>query len=125
MNLILDAGALIAVDRNDLEVAGLIKLARRVGATLITSAPVVGQAWREGSRQALLARSLATIEVLPVDEQAARRAGELLAATGTADIVDALLAMLVAPGDQLLTSDPGDLSTLLDARNVRATIVRV
>ena len=125
MNLILDAGALIAVDRNDLEVAGLIKLARRVGATLITSAPVVGQAWREGSRQALLARSLATIEVLPVDEQAARRAGELLAPTGTVDIVDALLAMLVAPGDQLLTSDPGDLSTLLDARNVRATIVRV
>lgn len=60
-----------------------------------------------------------------VDEQAARRAGELLAATGTVDIVDALLAMLVAPGDQLLTSDPGDLSTLLDARNVRATIVRV
>lgn len=49
----------------------------------------------------------------------------MLAATGTVDIVDALLAMLVAPGDQLLTSDPGDLSTLLDARNVRATIVRV
>ena len=86
---------------------------------------MVGQPWREGSRQALLARSLATIEVLPVDEQAARRAGEWLAATGTVDIVDALLAMLVAPGDQLLTSDPGDLSTLLDARNVRATIVRV
>jgi hypothetical protein len=36
-------------------------------------------------------------------------ASELLAATGTADVVDALLAVLAVPGDQLLTSDPDDL----------------
>lgn len=46
MRLVLDAGALIGIERDDRRVAGLIELGRRVGATLVTVAPVVGQAWR-------------------------------------------------------------------------------
>lgn len=47
MDLVLDAGALIAIDRADRRVAGLVELGRRAGATLVTVAPVVAQAWRD------------------------------------------------------------------------------
>ena len=49
----------------------------------------------------------------------------MLAATGTADVVDALLAVLAVPGDQLLTSDPDDLGSLIGERGIPVTVVTV
>ncbi|MGH8965543.1 MAG: hypothetical protein ACRDXB_09490, partial [Actinomycetes bacterium] len=103
MNLVLDAGALIGIDRDDRRVAGLVELGRRAGATLVTTAPVVGQAWRGTARQARLARMVAMVDVRPAGLPEAKAAGELLAAAGTSDVVDALLALLAVPGDQVLT----------------------
>lgn len=125
MNLILDAGALIGIDRNDRRVAALIELGRRAGAELLSTAPVLAQAWRNGARQAQLARTLSMIDVRPVGIDEAKAAGELLASASTSDVVDAFIAQLALPGDQLLTSDPGDLKSLLSARNINATIVTV
>ena len=125
MRLVLDAGALIAIDRGNRRVAALIELGRRADAELVTSAPVVGQVWRDGARQARLARALPTITVEAVDLEACQRAGELLAAAGTADVVDALVALLARPGDQVLSSDPDDLTRLLDAQQVGARCVQV
>ncbi len=125
MNLVLDAGALIGIDRDDRRTAGLIELGRRSGAALVTSAPVVAQAWRGSARQARLARLLAMIDVRGVHLADARAAGELLAATGTADVVDALVALLSVPGDQLLTSDPDDLRSLVAERGIPVTVVSV
>ena len=125
MNLVLDGGALIGIDRDDRRTAGLIELGRRSGAVLVTTAPVVGQAWRGAARQARLARLLAMFDVRPAHLTQARAAGELLAATGTADVVDALLALLPVSGDQLLTSDPDDVRTLLIERRIPVTIVAV
>ncbi len=125
MRLILDAGALIAIDRNDRRVAALIALARRLDADLITVAPVVGQAWRDGARQARLARALAMTSVVPTTLADGRAAGELLRATGGGDVVDAVVALQARPGDQVLTSDPDDLRALLDARGVPALSIRV
>ncbi len=125
MNLVLDAGALIGIDRDERRVAGLVELGRRAGATLVTVAPVVGQAWRGGARQARLARSLQMIDVRVTSVREACTAGELLATAGTADVVDALLTMVAVPGDQVLTSDPTDLSELIDHRSISVTVVRV
>lgn len=125
MRLVLDAGALIGIDRADRRVAGLIELGRRSGAELVTTAPVVAQAWRDGARQARLARSLAMMHVEVTDLEAAKNAGELLASSRTTDVVDALLALQVRQSDQVLTSDPDDLATLLDAQSLRAQIVLV
>lgn len=125
MNLVLDAGALIGIDRNDRRVAGLIELGRRAGAELVTTAPVLGQAWRDGERQALLARSLPMIDVRPVDVDQAKSAGELLASASTSDVVDALLAQLAMPADQILTSDPDDLNQLITSRGVAAIVIPV
>lgn len=125
MNLVLDAGALIGIDRDDRRTAGLIELGRRSGATLVTSAPVVAQAWRGSARQARLARLPSMIDIRAAQLVDARAAGELLTATGTADVVDALLAVLAVPGDQLLTSDPADLTALMAERGIPVTVVTV
>lgn len=125
MRLVLDAGALIGIERNDRRVAALIELGRRAGAELVSTAPVIAQAWRNGARQAQLARALPMIDVRPVTIEVAKTAGELLASADTSDVVDAFLAQLALPGDQILTSDPGDLADLLAARDIRATIVTV
>jgi len=125
VNVVLDAGALIAIDRDERRVAGLIELGRRAGATLVTVAPVVGQAWRGTARQARLARFLGMLEVRSTSTREARAAGELLASTGTADVVDALLAGVALPGDQLLTSDPDDLRALVAGHRRTVTIVAI
>jgi hypothetical protein len=125
MRLVLDAGALIAIDRNDRRVAGLVALGRRSGAELATSSAVVGQVWRDGARQANLARFLSMLDVAAVDLATAKRAGELLASAGSSDVVDAVLALVVRPGDQVLTSDPGDIGQLLSALRVPAAVVTV
>lgn len=90
-----------------------------------TSAAVVAQVWRDGGRQANLARVLAGVEVRSLDGRDGKRAGELLARTGSADVVDAHLTLLARPDDRVLTSDPEDIGRLLAARGVEAGVVRV
>ena len=125
MNVVLDAGALIAIDRDDRKTIGLLEFAHRSGSPLITSSPVLAQAWRDGARQARLSRALKAIDVRDVTSDDARAAGELLRESKTSDVVDALLALLATSGDQVLTSDPLDLAELLSARCVQAELVHV
>jgi hypothetical protein len=125
VKLVLDAGALIGIDRDDRRVAGLIELGRRAAADLVTTSPVVGQVWRNGVRQARLARALAMIDVRTVGLDDAKDAGVLLGRAGSSDVVDAFLAMLALPGDQLLTSDVIDLAGLVDALRSEVRVVPV
>jgi uncharacterized protein YaiI (UPF0178 family) len=85
----------------------------------------IAQVWRGVPRQANLARLLRGIEVRALNHAAARRVGELLGVTRTHDVVDAHVALLAHSEDTLLTSDPGELSRLLDARAVAPLLVRV
>ncbi len=80
-------------------------------------APVVAQAWRDGARQARLARLLRdSVDVVPYDDALARQAGELLAATGLSDAVDAGVAVLAhRRAGIVVTSDPEDLTRLAGA----------
>ncbi len=91
----------------------------------MTAAPVVAQAWRGSARHARLARSLGMVDVRTTGLADARLAGELLAASGTSDVVDALVALVAVPGDQVLTSDPSDLTRLVETRQCPVTIVSV
>jgi hypothetical protein len=124
--LVLDAGALIALDRNDrsmwVRLAGVLEREDDV----ITHAGIVGQVWRDPSRQAQLARSLRFVDVRPLDIALAKESGLLMAAAKMIDVHDAALAMLCEPNDALLTSDVGDLASLLSARGLTSVdIVRV
>jgi hypothetical protein len=122
--LVLDAGALIAAERGDRVVTAALAIQIRQGSTIRTNGNVVAQVWRDRSgRQATLARLLRSVEVADIDESAGRRAGELLAAAGTSDVVDATLALLVTDGDLVMTSDRADIAHLLDTRAAIAAIV--
>ncbi len=57
--LVLDAGALIALHRNDRSVWAMLRNAADDSAEVSVPAGVIAQAWRDRSRQALLARALA------------------------------------------------------------------
>jgi len=116
MGLILDAGAFVAVERGDREIAALVKRERLAGRSPTTHGGVVGQVWRGGAgRQAMVARLLAGMEVRSLDLDLGKRAGVLLGLSGGADVVDAALVCLAVDGDEILTSDPEDLVGL--ARN--------
>ena len=122
--LVLDAGALVAVDRNDRAMIARLRVAQQHGMDLRSNAMVVGQVWRDRQgRQVQLAGVLRAVDVRAVDQRAGREAGVLLAATGSADPIDATVALLAQAGDRVLTSDPQDLTSLLRAAHRRAVVV--
>lgn len=123
MSAVLDAGALVAVDKRDRRVGAMLRVLQRDGVPVLTSAGAVAQVWRDGHRQANLASVLPGIDVVSIDEVVARKAGELLKANRTNDVVDAHVALLVRPGDEVLTSDQPDMRALLRTRKVSARIV--
>ncbi len=125
MSAVLDAGALLAVERRDRRVGALLRVLQRDGVDVLSSAGVLAQVWREGRRQANLARVLAGVEIAQLDELAARKVGELLKANRTEDIVDAHVALLARPQDVVLTSDVVDIKALLRVRRIKATIIHV
>ena len=87
---------------------------------------VVAQVWRGGSgRQAELARLLAGVDVKALDQDLGKKAGVLLGLSRTDDAVDAALVCLAADGDDILTSDPGDLKALAEAAGLHIDLVPV
>ena len=115
MTLVLDAGALIAVERSDRAIVALLKAEHRAGRVPVTHGGIVGQVWRDGARQARLARLLAGVEITPLDDVLGRRVGSLLARTQTDDVLDAAVVLLASDGDLIVTSDVSDLATLAAA----------
>jgi hypothetical protein len=113
VTLVLDSGALIALEKNDRAMWRRLKAALLSGEVPISHGGVVGQAWRGGGpRQALLAKALEGIHVRALDERLGRTAGALLARAGTSDVIDAALVILAEDGDDIVTSDPDDLEPL-------------
>ena len=112
---VLDAGALIALERGNRSVATLIGELLEADDTFVVPAGVVAQVWRDGSRQVRLARLLGSdrCDVVPLNDVAARAVGQLLGATATSDVVDASV-VLVALAYELpvVTSDADDLLRL-------------
>jgi len=124
--LVLDCGAFIALERDDRAMWRRLKAAHLAGHTPVSHGGVVGQAWRgRGPRQALLAQALAGTDVRPLDERLGRAAGELLARSKRRDVVDAALVLLAADGDNILTSDPGDIEPLALALGRHVELIRV
>ena len=81
----LDAGALIAVDRDDRRIIALLARARETGARSTVPASALAQAIRRPERQARLARLIRqpTTDLVPLDRVDATNVGRLLAASGT------------------------------------------
>ena len=111
----IDAGGLIAVDRNDRRIVVLLARARETGSRVTVPASALAQAVRQPQRQARLARLLRqpTTDVIPLDRVDAANVGRLLAASGTSDVVDAHVVICARRAlQQAVTSDPNDLRAL-------------
>jgi hypothetical protein len=122
--LVLDAGALVAIDRGDRSMIARLAVAQQHGIELRSNAMVVAQVWRDRQgRQVALARLLRAVDVRAVSHENGRQAGVLLGSTGTTDPVDATVVLLAKPGDRILTSDPDDLTRLASAAGNSAVIV--
>ncbi|MBV9661419.1 MAG: PIN domain-containing protein [Acidimicrobiales bacterium] len=115
MSLVLDAGALIAVERGDRDTAAVIEVVRREHRLVVVPAGVVGQVWRGGRRQVRLARLLNTRDVLveALTDAAARAAGVLCGTAGTTDVIDASVVLTARRHDAIvISSDRADLEAL-------------
>ena len=115
MTLVLDAGALIAIERGDRDTAAVIEIARREQRAVVVPAGVVGQAWRGGARQARLGRLLNARDVLvePLTDRGARAAGVLCGTAGTTDVIDATVVLTARRHDAtVISSDRADLEVL-------------
>jgi hypothetical protein len=113
MALVLDAGALIACERGDIVVTGLLLEAGLGNVPVRTSSAVVAQVWRGGARQARLARVLSAVHEEPLDADRARHIGTMLGESGTSDVVDASVVEIAEDGDEILTGDPTDIAKLV------------
>jgi predicted nucleic acid-binding protein len=113
--VVLDSGALIAFERNDKKLRTLVELAYGRGHTLHAPAGVVAQVWKDGRKQARLARLLgsAVVAVQALDRVEAQAVGVICGQSRHDDVVDASVILLARRlGARIVTSDPGDLSRL-------------
>jgi hypothetical protein len=126
LTVVLDAGAFVAVERGDRDVIAIVKRERLAERAPLTNGGVVGQVWRGGhGRQAMVARLLAGVDLEPIDDEAGRRIGVLLGASGATDVVDAAVVLLADDGDDILTGDPNDLRALATAAGRHVELINV
>ena len=126
MKLVFDAGALLALERNDRAVWTRLKKAVTDGVVIVTHAGVLGQVWRGGGpRQARLAKGLGSIRIEALDEALGRKAGKLLAVSRSRDVIDAALVRLAANDDKIFTSDTGDIDALAAAADLDVEVIPV
>lgn len=114
-SIVLDTGALIGFERNDRRVVAIVLRAFEHHDPLLVPAGVVAQTWRDGSRQARLARLLGSplCEVIVLDDRQARAVGQLCGVAVTSDVVDASVAVAAREHvARVITSDADDLRRL-------------
>jgi hypothetical protein len=122
--IVLDAGALIALERNDRSLWATLKLAASTDVDVVVPSTALAQIWRGTPSQARLSKALQFCVVASFDALA-RSVGELCGETGTSDIFDAHVALVAAArADTLYTSDPADMRRLLAACERAPVIVR-
>jgi hypothetical protein len=122
-NVVYDAGALVAAERNDRRLWADHRVRLEAGVVPVVPAPVVAQVSRS-PRQAQLRRLLRGCEVPVLDEATAHAVGRLLGRSGTNDIVDATVVTLaIGKQAQIITSDRADVSQLVDAAGARLVII--
>ncbi|MGZ8749688.1 MAG: hypothetical protein ACXWYP_02280 [Pseudonocardia sp.] len=115
-SLVLDAGALIAVERRSQRIQEIMRAARTRTVSLVVPTAALAQVVRSGGRQGNLRRFLADsyLRFAGLDYHAALQIGALLGEAGGDDVVDAAVVVCarglgLAP---VITSDPADLRKL-------------
>lgn len=113
--LVLDAGALIAIEKHNRKIRALLEVARFAHASMYVPAPVVAQVIRSKERQVMIRKALYSryTTLVPLDGPVAEMVGILCGRTQTTDIVDASVVVVAQLyGATIITSDPEDISRL-------------
>lgn len=112
MNVLYDAGALVAAERSNRRAWADHRARLELGITPIVTAPVVAQVSRSGN-QVQLRRLLRGCEIAPFSPEQAHDVGALLGTSRTKDVVDAHLAVVAAARNAVvITSDVKDIERL-------------
>ncbi len=112
------------MERRDRAFAAFLEAARRVSATIVIPATVIAEIWRSPPRHQSATLLRSPRGTAPLEDPAARAVGVLLGKSATTQITDAhvcIIAMDVRPSI-IVTSDPEDISSLLEAANVSYSI---
>ena len=114
-NLILDTGALIALERGSELVVAMTKQVGKLGAEPVIPASALAQAWRGGPRSARLAKLIEGSEIDILSEERAKEIGVRLGARGGSDIADAHVVCCATERQAAVaTSDRGDIEALVE-----------
>ena len=117
--IVYDTGALLAAERRNPDFLALHDELTAARIRPIVPVVVLAQAWR-GGPQHQISRVLKGCDILPDDIHIGRAAGVACAASGTADVVDAIvLATAVRHQAPIVTSDPAGLTHIADAIGVK------
>ncbi len=119
--IVLDAGALIAVEQHDRSVLALCLVTVEGGGPVIVPVGVVGQVWRSGSRQAPLSRLLGAHGTIvePLDLPVAKLAGALCGHARTNDVLDATVVIAARRHQaRVVTSDGADIRRLDESLSI-------
>lgn len=123
--MILDAGALIAVSRNDRKMIARLVAVEEEGEEVRTHPMVVAQVWRDPhGRQTQLVRLLRGVQVVPINDDLGRRSGELLGKARTSDPIDAAVVLISSDGEAIVTSDLDDILNLARVAGRRIVVIR-
>lgn len=113
--LVLDAGALIAVERYERATWAILTEARERGTETIVPSSVLAQAWRGGPRAAPVAKLLEASTVDALDGARAKEVGLRLGSRGSSDVPDAhVVCCAVDRGAGVATSDADDIAALAE-----------
>ena len=133
--LVLDSEGLSKLAAGDSRARAHLETALARRARVAVSAITLTEVLRGGPRDAAVHRVLSRITVVPVSPEVARRAGELLGATGLSghrcaiDAVVAATALGLERPVALLTSDPDDMTRLVEEperpKAQRIAVIRV
>jgi hypothetical protein len=124
--VVYDSGALIAIEdpRNRAAIDRHRTLLLR-GLRILVPTVVAAQVVRRPATQGRLMGALRGCELVPFSAEHYLPVGQLLAASRTADVVDAFVALLACrAGAAIVSSDPGDLSLLLSCLGVRRPVLQ-
>ena len=125
MTLVLDAGALVAFENGNRVVQAFLERARADGIDVRTTTGVVAPVWRGGPRQARLALLLKGVLEVDLSPGRARGVGLLLGTAGLCDVVDGSVVEAASDGDEILTSDPDDITAVARASGCNVIVTRV
>jgi predicted nucleic acid-binding protein len=123
--IVYDTGAFLAAERRDPDFLALHDELAAARIRPIVPVVVLAQAWR-GGPQHQISRVLKGCDIRPDDERTGRAAGVACGASGTPDVVDAIVvAAAVQHQASVVTSDPDDLNHLADSIGVKLRLFTV